>query len=67
MGFPARVIIDDKCDSCGPGGKGQPGVAYGADKPVLCLPCLRLGLSRAEQLPGLVQVISPRTQRAQED
>lgn len=41
--FPSRVAIDDACDGCG--ATSGLAAAYGADKPVICLGCLRNGLA----------------------
>lgn len=44
-GFPSPVFIDDKCDGCGPDGRGRRGISFGADKPVLCTPCMTNGMA----------------------
>jgi hypothetical protein len=42
-GFPSRVVIDDKCDCCGPQAVGRLAVSWGYRKPVVCVECLKAG------------------------
>jgi hypothetical protein len=53
-GFPAWVVIDDKCDGCGPEAKGRHGVAYGAGKPVICERCLVRGVELLDNVSSSV-------------
>lgn len=49
-GFPAVVLIDDKCDACE--ARQVRGVSWGYRRPVLCLECLARGWAEMARHPA---------------